>query len=39
MLYEGRIIEYGTPDKIKMSSNPVLRQFLSGSLEGPISVM
>lgn len=39
MLYKGRIIEYGTPDKIKMSSNPVLRQFLSGSLEGPISVM
>ena len=39
MLYEGRIIEYGTPEKIKMSSNPVLRQFLSGSLEGPISVM
>ncbi|MBW2630828.1 MAG: ABC transporter ATP-binding protein [Deltaproteobacteria bacterium] len=39
MLYEGRIIEYGTPEKIKMSSNPVLRQFLSGSLEGPISVI
>ncbi|MCD6486156.1 MAG: ABC transporter ATP-binding protein [Syntrophobacterales bacterium] len=39
MLYKGRIIEYGTPEKIKMSSNPVLRQFLSGSLEGPISVI
>ena len=39
MLYEGRIIEYGTPEEIKMSSNPVLRQFLSGSLEGPISVI
>jgi len=39
MLYEGKIIEYGTPEKIKMSSNPVLRQFLSGSLEGPISVI
>jgi len=39
MLYEGKIIKYGTPDEIKMSSNPVLRQFLSGSLEGPISVM
>ncbi|MBW2600174.1 MAG: ABC transporter ATP-binding protein [Deltaproteobacteria bacterium] len=39
MLYEGKIIEYGTPEEIKMSSNPVLRQFLSGSLEGPISVI
>ncbi|MEA1971048.1 MAG: ABC transporter ATP-binding protein [Thermodesulfobacteriota bacterium] len=39
MLYEGKIIEYGTPEKIKMSSNPVLRQFLSGSLEGPINVI
>ncbi len=39
MLYEGKIIKYGTPDEIKMSSNPVLRQFLSGSLEGPISVI
>jgi len=39
MLYEGKIIEHGTPEKIKMSSNPVLRQFLSGSLEGPISVI
>ena len=39
MLYEGKIIEYGTPEEIKTSSNPVLRQFLSGSLEGPISVI
>ena len=39
MLYEGKIIEYGTPENIKMSSNPVLRQFLSGSLEGPINVI
>ena len=39
MLYEGRIIEYGTPEEVKKSSNPVLRQFLSGSLEGPINVI
>ena len=39
MLYEGKIIECGTPEEIKMSSNPVLRQFLSGSLEGPINVI
>lgn len=39
MLYEGKIIEHGTPEEIRNSSNPVLRQFLSGSLEGPINVM
>ena len=39
MLYEGKIIEYGTSKEIRGSSDPVLKQFLSGSLEGPISVM
>ncbi len=39
MLYEGKIIEYGTSEEIRESSDPVLKQFLSGSLEGPISVM
>jgi len=39
MLYEGKIVEYGTSEEIRESSNPVLRQFLSGSLEGPISVV
>lgn len=39
MLYEGRIIEYGTPDEIRSSDNPVMKQFLSGSVDGPIKVM
>ncbi|MCK9230840.1 MAG: ABC transporter ATP-binding protein [Syntrophales bacterium] len=39
MLYDGRIIEYGTPEALKASSNPVVQQFLAGSLEGPISIM
>ncbi len=39
MLYKGRIVEYGTSEDIRGSSNPVLKQFLSGSLEGPISVV
>ena len=39
MLYQGKIIEHGTAEEIRRSSNPVLRQFLSGSLEGPINVM
>jgi len=37
-LYEGKIIEIGTPEEIRNSSNPVSRQFISGGLEGPIEV-
>ena len=36
MLYEGKIIEEGQPEKFKQSKNPVVTQFLSGSTEGPI---
>ena len=39
MLYEGKIIEYGTPEEIRASRNPVIVQFLSGSIEGPIQIM
>ena len=39
MLYDGKIVEYGTPEEIRKSDNPVLTQFLSGSLDGPIAVM
>ena len=36
MLYEGKIIEMGTPEEIKNSQNPVVQQFIHGSAEGPI---
>jgi len=39
MLYEGKIVEYGTSEEIKKSKNPVLAQFLSGSAEGPIKMV
>ncbi|MBA4397780.1 MAG: ABC transporter ATP-binding protein [Syntrophus sp. (in: bacteria)] len=39
MLYEGQIIEYGTPEEIRASENPVMKQFLAGSVDGPIKVM
>ena len=39
MLYEGKIVEYGAPEEIRKSENPVMHQFLAGSLEGPISIM
>jgi phospholipid/cholesterol/gamma-HCH transport system ATP-binding protein len=39
MLYEGKIIEYGTPEEIRASTDPVMVQFLSGSVEGPIMIL
>jgi len=39
MLYEGRIIEYGTPEEVRASRNPVMVQFLTGSTEGPIQIL
>src|SRR3989338_3817051 len=36
MLYEGRVLEVGSPDEIKKSVNPSVRQFISGSPDGPI---
>ncbi len=37
MLYEGRIIASGTPEEIRRSEDPVVRQFISGSSSGPIT--
>lgn len=37
MLYEGRIIETGTPFEIQASNNPVVRQFIHGQAHGPIT--
>lgn len=36
MLYRGAIIGQGTPEQMRQSTNPVIVQFLNGSLEGPI---
>ena len=38
MLYKGTILQFGTPEEIKASENPVVRQFISGSLDGPINI-
>lgn len=35
-LHNGVIVEVGTPEEIKNSSNPAVRQFITGGLEGPI---
>jgi len=39
MLYQGKIIEYGAPEEIESSRNPILKQFLEGKMEGPIRVI
>jgi len=39
MLYRGQIIEQGKPREIQHSSHPVVKQFISGSLDGPIRLV
>jgi len=38
MLHEGRAIANGTPDELRSSAQPVVRQFIEGSISGPIQV-
>lgn len=37
MLYNGSIIAVGTPEEIKNTKDPVVRQFITGSARGPIT--
>ncbi len=37
MLYNGKVQEVGTVDAIKNTVNPIVRQFIEGSPEGPIT--
>jgi phospholipid/cholesterol/gamma-HCH transport system ATP-binding protein len=37
MLYKGEIQEIGTPDQIRNTANPIVRQFITGSAVGPIT--
>ncbi len=39
MLYQGRIVAQGSPEKLRAMDDPLVRQFLSGSAEGPIRVL
>ena len=38
MLFEGRVIFEGTPDDVRATQHPVVRQFVEGRLEGPIKL-
>lgn len=38
MIYEGRLVSVGTPAEIQATTDPVLRQFITGSSHGPIQM-
>ncbi len=39
MLYEGKIIFVGTPQEVKNTTDPTVRQFIEGSAQGPIPAL
>jgi phospholipid/cholesterol/gamma-HCH transport system ATP-binding protein len=36
MVHKGQIVEIGTPEEIRNSKNPFIKQFINGNPEGPI---
>lgn len=38
MMFDGRVIFEGTPDDVRDTDHPVVRQFVEGRLEGPIQL-
>ncbi len=38
VLFEGEIIETGSPEEIRNTKNAVVRQFIEGRAEGPIKI-
>lgn len=39
MLYQGKILFHGTPEEIRASEDPAVRQFIQGELEGPLQFL
>ena len=39
MLFDGNILEIGTPEEIRNTQNPYVRQFIEGNEEGPIQYL
>jgi phospholipid/cholesterol/gamma-HCH transport system ATP-binding protein len=37
MLYQGRVVAFGTPDELRAHSDPAVQQFISGRAHGPIT--
>jgi phospholipid/cholesterol/gamma-HCH transport system ATP-binding protein len=38
MIHEGTILAEGTPDEIRASRDPIVRQFIEGRAEGPVTL-
>lgn len=38
MLYKGNLLQVGTPEEIKHSSDGIVQQFIKGEIEGPIDL-
>jgi len=38
MIHRGKIVEVGTVEEMENSANPIVRQFMTGSTEGPIQI-
>lgn len=39
LLHDGRIVEHTTPDGIRSTRDPVVRQFIEGRADGPIQIL
>ena len=37
MLFNGKIVEEGTPEQFQRSTNPIVQQFIEGRAEGPLT--
>jgi phospholipid/cholesterol/gamma-HCH transport system ATP-binding protein len=37
MMYNGKIVAYGTPSQIENTKDPIVRQFITGAATGPIT--
>ena len=38
MLYDGRVQILGTPEEVRQSNDPVVQQFITGDIHGPIQI-
>ena len=39
MLHEGRILQVGTKEEIRNTTNPMVKQFVNGESEGPVNFL
>jgi phospholipid/cholesterol/gamma-HCH transport system ATP-binding protein len=39
LLHGGRVVFIGTPEQVRTTDNPLVRQFVEGTSEGPIQTV